>query len=187
MRIVKKFQQFTQESRGASLVEFTLLLPLLIVISLGIYETTHYVMLKTKLNEIAQGIATWVSAETSTATITDCLIGANLMGTNYNFSKAGGVVVSGLQQVGTTSAQQLVWQQASTGATSTITTNSTTGDVTSAPFTILLDTKVIVVEVSYNYSPVFTYFLTIFPSVKLLKVAQTVPIGTTSFNPLSPT
>lgn len=185
MMLFKKIQQFIHESKGASVVEFTLLLPLLITISLGIYETTHYIMLKAKLNEIATGIATWVAAETSTATITDCLIGAKLMGTNYNFSGNGGVVVSGLQQVGTSSSQKLVWQQASTGATSQITTNASTSVVTSAPFSILLDTNVIVVEVTYNYSPVFTYFLGVFPSVKLLRVGQTVPTGANVFSPLS--
>jgi|GEM_PF-3153367 len=187
MRLMKKIQKFIDQSRGASVVEFTLLLPLLATISLGIYETTRYVMIKTKLNEIAQGIATWVSEETSTATITDCLIGANLMGANYNFSNYGKVIVSGLQQVGSSSNQKLVWQQGSSGAQSAMTVNSSTGYVTGSPFSVLLDTQVIVVEVSYSYSPMFTYFLSIFPSATLLKVAQTVPVGTTSFNPLSPT
>jgi len=63
-------------------------------VSLGIYETTNYILLSAKLNEIATGVANWVGAQTSTATITDCLIGANLMGTNYNFSEKGGVVVT---------------------------------------------------------------------------------------------
>ena len=187
MMIVKKLQDFIRESRGASLVEFTLLLPLLVTICLGIYETTNYVLLKAKLDEIATGIATWVSAETSTATITDCLIGANLMGASYNFSANGSVVVSGLQQVGTTSSQKLVWQQASVGGVSKITTNPSTGVVTAAPFTILLDTNVIVVEVTYKYTPVFTYFLGVFPAVTLLRIGQTVPTGTNPFTPLSAT
>ncbi len=184
MMVSKKLQQFKQESKGASMVEFALILPLLITVSLGIYETTNYVLLSAKLNEIAAGVANWVGAQTSTATITDCLIGANLMGTNYNFSGKGEVVVTGLQQVGSTTSQKLVWQQASAGGTSQLTTNLGTGQVQYAPFSILLDANVIVVEVTYDYQPTFSYFLGIFPSVKLLKVAQSVPRGTGAFNPL---
>lgn len=187
MMISQKIRQFSQESKGASMVEFSLILPLLVTISLGIYETTNYILLSAKLNEIASGIANWVSAQTSTATITDCLTGANLMGTDYNFSGKGGVVVTGLQQVGTTSAQKLVWQRASASGTSQITTNASTGQVQSSPFSILLDTNVIVVEVTYNYQPTFSYFLGIFPAVRLLKVAQAVPRGTGAFNPLPAT
>jgi len=182
--ITKKIISFKQDSKGAALVEFTFLLPLLVTLSLGIYEVTNYIMLTTKLNEIASQVGNWVGAQTSTATITDCLIGANLMGSSYNFSTNGGVVVSGLQQAGTTAAQKLVWQQASSGASSTITSSS--GNA-SAPFSMALVPNLIVVEVSYNYQPTFTYFLSIFPAIKLLRVSQTVPTGTRTFSPLPPT
>lgn len=168
------------------MVEFALILPLLVTVSLGIYETTNYIMLSAKLNEIASGISGWVAAQTSTATITDCLLGANLMGTNYNFIAKGGVVVSGVQQVGTTSAQKIVWQQASIGATSQITTSAITGQITSSPFALALAPNLVVVEVTYNYQPTFSYFLGVFPSVKLLKFAQSVPTGSGGFNPLPP-
>lgn len=186
MMILKKIRQFKRESKGAAMVEFTLVLPLLISVSLGIYEMTNYILLSAKLNEIASGIASWVGEQTSTATITDCLIGANLMGTNYNFSVKGEVIVTGLQQSGTTTTQKVVWQQASVGGVSQITTAS--GSVVqSAPFSILLDTNVIVVEVTYQYQPIFSYFLSIFPAVTLLKVAQSVPTGTGTFSPLPAT
>ena len=186
MMILRKAREFKKDPKGASMVEFSLVLPLLMTISLGIYETTNYILLSAKLNEIASGIAKWVGAGTSTATITDCFIGANLMGTNYSFSTKGGAVVTGLQQVGTSNKQTQAWQQASSGATSKITANASTGTV-SAPFTILLDTNVIVVEVTYKYTPTFSYFLGIFPAVTLLKVAQSVPTGTGTFNPLPAT
>lgn len=187
MMKLKKISQFKQETKGASMVEFALILPLLMTVSLGIYETTNYIMLSAKLNEIASGISTWVAAQTSTATITDCLTGANLIGTNYNFSGKGGVVVSGLQQMGTSTNQKLVWQQASPGATSKITTQQDgSGQVTSAPFALAFTPNLIVVEVTYNYQPTFSYFLGIFPSVKLLKFAQSVPTGSGGFNPLPP-
>ena len=182
--MMKKITHLKQDSKGAAMVEFTFLLPLLITLSLGIYEATNYIMLNTKLNEISSQIGNWVGAQTSAATITDCLIGANLMGSSYNFSTKGGVVVSGLQQVGTTTTQKLVWQQASSGASSAITSS---GGNASAPFTIALEPNLIVVEVSYSYQPTFTYFLSIFPAIKLLRVSQTVPRGTGTFSPLPPT
>jgi Flp pilus assembly protein TadG len=180
------FHDFGKNTRGASMVEFALILPLLVTISLGIFETTNYILINNKLNEIASGIANWVSAQTSTATITDCLIGANLMGTNYSFSSKGAVIVSGLQQVGSSTNQKLVWQQASLGGTSQITANSGSGVVQSAPFTLASEANLIVVEVTFKYQPVFSYFLSIFPSVTLYKVAQAVPRGSGTFNPLPP-
>ena len=179
--MMKKIIHLKQDSQGAAMVEFTFLLPLLITLSLGIYEATNYAMLNAKLEEIASQVANWVSGQTSAATITDCLIGANLMGTSYNFLTTGGVVVSGLQQVGTTTAQKLVWQQASLGATSVI---ALSGGNASAPFPIALASNLIIVEVSYNYKPTFTYLLSMFPPIKLLKISQTVPRGGGTFNPL---
>jgi len=108
------------------------------------------------------------------------------MGTDYGFSTKGAVVVSGFEQIGSTSNQKLVWRQASAGGASSITTDSATGQVVSAPFSLALDPQMIVVEVTYNYQPTFSYFIGIFPSVKLLKVAQAVPRGFGSFNPLPP-
>ncbi|MBX9804233.1 MAG: pilus assembly protein [Alphaproteobacteria bacterium] len=181
MILFKKFRQFTQETKGASMVEFALILPLLLTVSLGIYEATNYILLNAKLNEISSGVANWVGAQTSTATITDCLIGANLMGTDYNFTTKGKVIVTGLQQVGTSTSQTLVWQQGSPGALSQISSGG------QAPFPVLVDKNVIIVEVSYQYQPTFPYLAAIFPSITLSKVAQSVPRGSGAFNPLPAT
>lgn len=176
------FKKFKNESKGASMVEFALILPLLMTVSLGIYETTNYILLSAKLNEIASGIARWVGDQTSAASITDCLIGANLMGTNYNFSNKGGVVVTGLAVTGNNDVQKFAWTMGSPGATSQITYNN--GGVVNSPVAIIPNVNVIVVEVTYDYQPTFSYFMGIFPTVTLLKVAQSVPRENGSFNPL---
>lgn len=183
MRILKKISYFKQESIGASMVEFALILPLLVTIFLGIYETTNYILLSQKLNEIASGVANWVSSKTTAAEITDNLIGANLVGATYNFFTNGGVVVTGLQQSGTPPKQQVVWQKFSAGASSSIIADGS-GNITSTPFSIASEPQLIVVEVTYQYTPTFSYFLTIFPSIKLLKVAQMIPRSGATFSPL---
>ncbi|MDF3033252.1 MAG: hypothetical protein K0R76_206 [Alphaproteobacteria bacterium] len=183
MKVLRKISHFKRESTGAALIEFVLVLPLLILISLGIYEGTNYIMVSQKLNEIASSVANWVSTKTTAAEITDCLIGANLLGAKYSFSTNGGVVVSGLQQQNGSTAQAVVWQRASSGAASSITID-TYGNITSSPFSLASAFQLIVVEATYNYSPTFAYFAGIFPPVKLLKVAQVVPRGGGSFNPL---
>jgi Flp pilus assembly protein TadG len=183
MRLIEKIKQFRKESSGASLVEFTLVLPLLLTLSLGIYETTNYILISQKLNEMASGIANWVSAKTTAAQISDCFIGANLIGADYGFSTLGGVVVTGLQKNGTPAQQQVMWQMSSGGASSSITTNSS-GYVTASPFVIADQPQMVVVEVSYQYSPTFSYFLTIFPSIKLTRVGQMVARSGGTFSPL---
>jgi len=187
--MTKKLRQFRTDTKGASMVEFALILPLLITMSIGIYEVTNYILLSAKLNEIATGIADWVSAQTTNATIQDCFIGANLMGAEYNFSTKGDVIVSGFQVTGSSgsSSLKLAWQKTSPGAVSQIIINGTSGAITSSPVSILSDTNVIVVEVTYNYQPTFSYFLGIFPAVGLLRVAQSVPTGLGAFNPLPAT
>ena len=183
MTILEKISHFKQESAGASMVEFTLILPLLMTISLGIYEITNYIILNQKLNEIASGVANWVSSKTTAAKITDSMIGANLVGADYNFSKKGGIVVTGLQRSGSPAKQQVVWQKSSSGATSSITTDAS-NNVTSTAFSIASEPQLIVVEATYEYTPTFSYFLTIFPSIKLLKVGQMIPRSGDTFSPL---
>lgn len=183
MKLKERILTFWQESNGASLVEFVLILPLLTLISLGIFEVTNYVLLSQRLNEISSGVANWVSSKTTTAEITDCLIGANLVGAEYSFQSKGGVVVSGVQQSGTPATQQVVWQMSSVGAMSQMSTNGC-GMINSAPFTLASEPQLIVVEVTYAYKPVFSYFSTIFPSVTLLRVNQVIPRSGRIFNPL---
>lgn len=183
MILLDKIKSFIKETKGASMVEFTLVLPLLMTLSLGIYETTNYILISQRLNEIASGIANWVSSKTTAAQITDAFIGANLIGAEYNFSTSGGVVVTGLQQSGNPAQLQVVWQMATSGATSSITTNSS-GYVTSSPFSIAAEPQMVVVEVSYQYSPTFSYFLSIFPSIKLVRVGQMVARSGGTFSPL---
>jgi Flp pilus assembly protein TadG len=183
MKIWEKISYFKKDVTGASMVEFVLVLPLLILISLGIYETTNYILLNQKLNEIAAGVANWVSSKTTAAEITDSMIGANLLGTKYNFATKGGVVVSGFQQQSGSSAQVLVWRQASSGVTSSIQTDAN-GNIISSPFSLTSEYQLIVVEVTYNYQPTFSYFAAIFPALKLSKSAQVVPRGGGTFSPL---
>lgn len=183
MRLAEKILHFKRDSKGGTIVEFTLCLPLLILVCLGIYETTNYILLSQKLNEIASGVANWVSAKTTSAVVSDCLIGANLVGKDYNFSSLGTVVVTGIQTSGSPPAQAVVWRIASPGGITNITTNSG-GIVTSSPFPLSLPPNLIVVEVSYSYTPIFSYFLSIFPPIKLLKVSQMVPRSGLTFNPL---
>jgi Flp pilus assembly protein TadG len=183
MMIIKKISDFRQASTGASMVEFALVLPLLMTISLGIYETTNYILLSQKLNEIASGVANWVSSKTTAAEITDCFIGANLVGADYNFSANGGIIVTGLQQSGPPTVTSVVWQKSSGSATSSITTNGS-GNVTASPFSIADEPQLIVVEVNYQYSPTFSYFLGIFPPIKLLRFGQMIPRSGNTFSPL---
>ncbi|MCE3230943.1 MAG: hypothetical protein K0R52_871, partial [Alphaproteobacteria bacterium] len=70
MKVLRKISHFKRESTGAALIEFVLVLPLLILISLGIYEGTNYIMVSQKLNEIASSVANWVSTKTTAAEIT---------------------------------------------------------------------------------------------------------------------
>jgi Flp pilus assembly protein TadG len=183
MKLFKKILCFKRDSKGASMVEFALSLPLLVLISLGIYETTTYIMISQKLNEIASGVANWVSARPTSAVISDCLIGANLVGKDYSFSTKGTVVVTGIQTTGSPAVQTVVWQMASAGGASKIITSGGT-TIVSAPFSIANTASIIVAEVSYNYTPTFSYFLTMFPAITITKVAQMVPRSGLAFSPL---
>ena len=58
MKNLKIHYGFRENAQGASLVEFVLILPLLILFSLGMFEATNYIMLSAKLNEIASGMQT---------------------------------------------------------------------------------------------------------------------------------
>jgi hypothetical protein len=78
-------------------------------------------------------VASWTSADVTSANIQDCFIGAWLLDQTDNFATNGKIVVTGISASSTGQNPVLAWQVASTGATSSIVVGSHNA-ITSAPF-----------------------------------------------------
>lgn len=185
MRLIRLLSVFSKDSNGG-VVEMAFAAPLLLLLSMGIYDINNYIALNTKLNEAASSVANWAAANTTLANINDSLVGVSLLAKDYNFSTNGSVIVSGIQTVtlNGASTQQVVWQVTTSGSVSSIIT--ATGNITSSPFPIANEPKIIVVEVKYNYAPFFNYLASILPTITIKKTAQAVPRGSGAFFPLPP-
>ena len=176
---------FFRENNGGAMVEFSLAMPILILLSLGIYEAATFIRINSKLNEAAGNIAQWMAMQPSIANAQDFLTGFNMIGSEFNFSTKASLMISGLAQVGASSNYKRVWNYGTAGAISSLVVNPSSL-VTSSGITLTTGVgSLIVTEVQYKYTPTFAYFTTIFPSVTLSRTAQYIP--QISIDPLSAT
>jgi Flp pilus assembly protein TadG len=167
---------------GASVVEFAMSLPLLILVSLGIYEVTTFIRINSKLNEAASNIAQWMAVHPSVANANDFITGFNSIGSEFDFTTKAKIMISGIYESG--GNNKLAWNYGTVGATTTIVVSS--GKITSTGFTMTSGvSNLVVTEVTYAYQPFFTYFTGILPTVTLYRTAQFIP--KTTINPLPAT
>lgn len=94
-----------RDARGAALIEFGLVLPLLLILGLGGIETAHYVLSIMRTNEIAQSVADnagRVRHALDEADIDEIMIGGKLIGQGMDFATNGRIILSDLEQRTTT-------------------------------------------------------------------------------------
>jgi len=180
----KKIFACKKGTRGTALIEFALAAPLLLLVLTAGYQAFQYVALNVRLNTIASKVASWTSADVTSANIQDCFIGAWLLDQVDNFASNGQIVVTGISASSTGQNPVRAWQVASSGAASSIVVGSHNA-ITSAPFALAPEAQLIVVEVKYSYTPFFSSLSSIFPAITLYKVAQTMPQNTAQFNSFS--
>jgi len=181
MQVWQRISRLQYNAEGAAVTEFAFVAPFLIMVTLCLYEMMSYINLNIKLNEIASVVLYCSSTKTTQSSIQDSIIGSWLIGKDYSFAQKGEVMVSGIVVVA--GVRTVVWQSGSPGASSSIVTGAL-GVITGLPISLTSDPNQIVVEVKYRYTPSFSMFSGVFPTVTLAKTMQSIPVGTGTFNPL---
>ena len=164
LKTARLFCRFRKDKSGLAMLEFALLLPMLLVLTLGSFEVGRYALLTQKIDRISATIADLVArAEALSATEVDNLLDAtDYLAQPFEFSTSGMVIVSSI--VGRDGQEPIIIGQRSrgtiTGQSSKI--GSDGGEATlPAAFTdadgqtLEEGEGVIVTEVFYNYVPYF--------------------------------
>lgn len=154
--VIRAFREFAEDRRGAVLVELGFAIPVLMMILIGCFEATRYVLLNQKLDRAASAVADLVAQQSALteAQLNDLFDAAERIVEPFDLSAAGQVVVSSVYRAGANPAT-IVWQRESAaGATSEI---GDEGAAATLPGGFVVNTgeNVIVAEVFYDYRPFF--------------------------------
>lgn len=170
-------KRFSRQDKGAAFVETAFVLPVLILIIGGIFETGMYLLLNSKLTRMAGVVCDAVTRQDlSRASLIGLMDSADTVTRPFDFNKYGQMVVSQVRNTSTNSdpTKMLIsWQQSKNGGVSRIglpgqRPTNLPGDVT-----VINDQSMVITEVTYAYSPlIFQGYL---PITTLYKVAVYVP------------
>lgn len=156
-------QSFRCAKRGAIVVEFALILPILLILLLGFAEGVRLVFIYQKIDRASSTVADLVARrETiSTVDLIQVFKAAELVVEPFKFDTFGAVIISA---VGDTdgSSVNVLWQRSSGGLKTTepgsvVSSIGSEGGTATLPsgFTLPANDTVIVAESFYRYKPLF--------------------------------
>jgi len=148
-----------RNSRGAALVEFALILPILVIMFLGTFEATRVVRTMMKVSNAAQAYANLIASpqvgSLSTSDLTNYCTGAQLVMTPFDGTLFSAAVASLSSSDGVTWSQ--VWHDTThcgTGVSSISGTSLASGVTPTST-----GDAVVVVRAQYSYSSPISYIL----------------------------
>jgi Flp pilus assembly protein TadG len=144
------------QERGTVIAEFALMLPVLMLILLGCYESARAILLHQKLDRAAASVADLVaqSQTVSLDILADIYTAAEEQTQPFDLAGEGRVIVTSIYRANGALTPTIVWQ-ANSGTGPTVTSSlGQDGEVPTLPdgFTVDEDENVIVAEVFYDYT-----------------------------------
>jgi Flp pilus assembly protein TadG len=160
--------RFHSDRRGAIAVEFGLLLPIMVLLLCGAFELTRLARASSRAANAAQTIADLISQQSSVSS-----------SSMANFCAAGRIVMipflsSGFAATAASvtysgTARSVDWQDTTCGNATSI----GTATALATNYTANAKDSVIIVRVSYSYTPVFSTYVA--PSLQLTRLAYVRP------------
>ncbi len=156
--MLQVMKNFIRGERGFAASEFALWLPALLLIILGCFEATRYILIHQKLDRAASQVADLVgqSDGMTTAQLTAVYDAAIAQMLPYDLNTQGQVIVSSVFRPTGETNPKVAWQRRN-GATlgsSAIGAEGATADLPNN-FTLADSEDVVVAEVFYAYEPIF--------------------------------
>lgn len=153
-------REILSNQKGSAMVEFALVVPLFVAVMGGIYDLTSLGMVNSKVTRISGTISDMVSRHDLTQTQLRAIMGtAHQMARPYNFAGgAGEVIVTQVTNDGETSDPDnmiISWQESLGDGTSLFGTPGNFPVNLPGGITVIDDQSMILVEVSFIYTPVF--------------------------------
>lgn len=159
MKIASTIRRFLGEDRGAIAIEFGLVISSLIVILMGCFECSRYILLNQKLDRTATSVADLISQSSgvTTGVISDTYAAADAQTLPFDLVGHGRVIISSVYRPDTTTTNgTVVWQCSGGGSYTTATSKvGTKGANATMPSTLPVDVNenIVVAEVFYDYKP----------------------------------
>lgn len=156
-RTMDRLTGFWRDCRGAIAVEFAVVAPVLVVLMVGTFEVTRYVLLHQKLDRMAVAASDLVSqGETiTTAQLADIFSATGLIAEPFTIGADGVVIISSVYRTG--GATRIVWQRFGTGSLSAASQLGAENADPSFPagFSLKDGESAIFAEVYYQFRPMF--------------------------------
>lgn len=156
-----RLKRFIKASEGIAALEFALAAPILFTLFLGAFEFTRYILIVQKTEKIAYSISDIVSQYESltNAQLNDIFIASTQLMEPYTFGHLGKVYVSSVQKSTTyPNPTNIIWQRNGGGTLAASSQVGSEGYGATLPNSLALSDgeNVIVSEVYYTYTPIFT-------------------------------
>jgi len=153
------FSRWRRCQRGIIFIEFAFFLPFLVLLLLGGYEVSRYILLTQKMDKVANTLADVISqAETiSTADIDAVLVAINELSWPYEFSENGRIYIISVEKpVGSANPPVVKWCYTGGGVLESDTQIGEKDSLASLPPDLTMNDRetAIIAEVFFNYRPV---------------------------------
>lgn len=164
----KKISQMriVRDERGIAAVEFALMLPFLILLMLGGFELSRYLLINQKVEKSVYAVADIVSQQTSVtnAQLNQIILAASEIMRPHDIGPNGRIILSSVYKNGT-NAPTVQWQFTGGGSLDVASKIGAPGNSATLPGSLTLNDKdnVIVAEFYYELSPILSN-TTILPS-----------------------
>lgn len=144
-----------QSRQATAAVEFGLALPILMLLAMGGFEMTRYILIMQKLSKTVSTMADLVSRSQtiSNTDLTNMYYAVSHLMEPYTFSSNGVVIISDISNNGTKNIVN--WQVSGGGTFSATSKVGTSGGTATLPanFNLSVNEDTISSEIFYNYSP----------------------------------
>lgn len=163
-RVVSRVTSRLRREDGTIVIEAAFSLPLLLLLLLGGFETSQYVLANQKLSRIATTMSDTIAQSSqalSERQMHDLLNSVNFMASPFDMTSSGRVIITAV--TGSTGSNQVMWRRCAGGLAQT----SRLGAPAALPGSVLLPngTTAVVTEAFIDYRPMFATDL--FQAVRL--------------------
>lgn len=152
-------RRFAEDRGGAALIDFAFAVPILVLVLMGCFEATRYVLLRQKLDRAVSATADLVAQQQdiTLAQLDDLFDAAEQLLQPYDLAGDGRVIVTQVHWPDAGGPAAVEWQEkSSAGIAASSKIGAENGEATLPDgFTVRTDEAVIVAEVFYDYEPFF--------------------------------